>query len=450
MKALWEVFGFSETPYNKKPLEMNENDFLLFTGRKDQSASFLSQFDQPNGCVLVVSGGPGIGKTSFINTQQYIIEENKSLVSQKPIPCYKRTPAQPSDDSLSIARRVVHNTLDNITLHCKKPGNKKLPDELKELSKWMSHQADDGGCNFDILGTFGFGFNNIPINVNDATLENWHEILTIIKEVCIKKLDRDGFTVIIDNVEVYQLEDLAKILMSFRDTLFDIDNIWWIVVGQANLFSELSAHDTRISERIEGAGIEIPPLSAQELHDMVQKRIRAAQNKEDAMNPLSENIHQHLYDASRGVARFVLDTANNLILRISKIANKAVSELDSASPEVLNQVFLKVLQKMLFEKQINDSISLDQLGELSIDILSKYKLNNSDISLIKHIGLNTANNLDHNTLGYDSIDEFRAGIEKLIQKKVLHTFHTNDDLQYELLNYGYLAVKLDVIDQIDF
>ena len=60
--------------------------------------------------------------------------------------------------------------------------------------------------------------------------------------------------------------------MTFRDTLFSIDKVWWILIGQTGLASLIQSLDSRVFQRI-AASNELAPITADALKIAIDKRI---------------------------------------------------------------------------------------------------------------------------------------------------------------------------------
>ncbi len=56
---------------------MNFEDIALLLGRESEQVDFLTEIEASSDGVFVLSGVPGVGKTSFLNIQQYLIENGK-------------------------------------------------------------------------------------------------------------------------------------------------------------------------------------------------------------------------------------------------------------------------------------------------------------------------------------------------------------------------------------
>lgn len=449
MTGIWEKFGFDDTPYSTEPLEPCLEDYELFTGRTKQASKLLTQMDRKRGGVIVISGDAGVGKTSFFNIQQYRIITRRAGISLMLIPCYVRTPILHSDDERSLAKRLMHNTLESVSIECAKQ-KKKLPKNIKKIQGWMSHQPDENGVGFTILGFGGSVSTNFP-SVDDASLENWRNIFSIVSSECIEKLDVQGLVVCIDNAEEIDLEKLSEFLMAYRDTLFALENIWWVVIGQSRLYNLLAGHDVRIAERISGPGIEITPMSNSELHDLVERRIKRYRKDNEALNPLSQAIHQHLYEASRGVARFVLQAADMLVNELVSEVRQAVFEDvgELAAPGEIDTAINNALQRILFDKRVPDQVAKKKLGEISSQMIAGIGLSAHDVDALKKLGLSEITVDTYTELGFGSKKRFKTSfLDRLTRNNLLQCRSIQGKSLYRLRNYAYLCADLDAFSEL--
>ncbi|MFQ6041985.1 MAG: hypothetical protein ACE5PV_14095, partial [Candidatus Poribacteria bacterium] len=70
--TIWESMGFKDNPYDARYLQPTEEDFRLFVGREDETIQFRTTTSNRRGMTIIVEGDVGVGKTSFVNAQQYI------------------------------------------------------------------------------------------------------------------------------------------------------------------------------------------------------------------------------------------------------------------------------------------------------------------------------------------------------------------------------------------
>ena len=89
-------------------------------------------------------------------------------------------------------------------------------------------------------------------------------------------------------------------LISFRDTLFSIPNLWWVLIGQSGLGSLIQSLDPRVFERISGSGIEVRPIELDELDKAIAIRVSRFHKSGSAKAPLPIETHKQLFEASFG------------------------------------------------------------------------------------------------------------------------------------------------------
>lgn len=129
--SLWHKLGFSENPYDTKPLNVLESDVNLLMGRESEQVEFLTSIESSTDGVFVISGVPGVGKTSFLNIQQYLIENGQGY-GDKFLAARTLCPIQPSDEPKHIAIRSLQSFTKSIQQFCELNG-KKLPKQVEKV-----------------------------------------------------------------------------------------------------------------------------------------------------------------------------------------------------------------------------------------------------------------------------------------------------------------------------
>ena len=222
----------------------------------------------------------------------------------------------------------------------------------------------------------------------DATLETWCSILEALAKEAKQKLEVDGVAAVLDNAETLTKDKLAGLLMAYRDTLFATKGVWWIVIGQSGLYSHIDALDSRVSQRISGKGVEIPPFKATEFHELIEKRVHAFRNREDVPSPLATAIHGKLFDASCGEVRFVLDTANTLVSEvIAQVRFGAAASIGAGqgSPSYTQKVLDQALKRHLIDSRIPDKLALDVLRGMCVKSFRQQKLSDEALLVLRQL-----------------------------------------------------------------
>ena len=69
--TLWSSLGFASNPYDARPWKPTPEDAELLVGREREGIEFSTILEAAPEGVCLISGPPGVGKTSFFNIQQY-------------------------------------------------------------------------------------------------------------------------------------------------------------------------------------------------------------------------------------------------------------------------------------------------------------------------------------------------------------------------------------------
>lgn len=447
-------YNFEDSPYQTTALGPTAEDADLFTGRERESISLLSQMDTTDRGVVVVSGGIGIGKSSFVNVEQYRISTGKAFQSPDLVIARVLTVTKERDDEVSLARKSVSTTLKNIVVEFE-GRHIALPKQLKALEKWLLHEARGTGFSIglQILGVGGHIARSISLPpACDTTMEGWQDVLSVIASECIHKLEVVGIIVCLDDVESVGFETLTRLLRTYRDTLFMTKGVWWILMGKSHLYNRLDAHDRSISQRISGSGVEIPPMTDEELYDLTERRIRRYRTDPDAVSPLSPKIHGHIVRASRGVARFVLDTSEMLVGKFDEEIRASVAgELDDGrvAPHIIDKILSEKIAEILFEGRIPDEITERMLALMSAEMVKGKVLSRGDVDKLAAIGAREVQEEQFAEFDMESAEVFRQSfLERMREVGLLQSRSRQGRNQYRLENFAHLCLDLGAFDQV--
>lgn len=350
---MWEALGFRESPYNTNPLRPREEDLDLLVGRETEATELCTHLESAKNGILVLSGAPGVGKTSFFNVQQYRLENDLAPFGPKLLAARQLCPVQPGDELRTLALRALDSLYRSVELWCTK-NNHAVPKETKTIGKWL---AGTGNSGFDIgINILGFGGNfgrsaELP-KASDASFEAVSDAISAITAEVVNELKFDSVVIALDNLENLSDEELGAMLISFRDTLFSIPHVWWVLIGQSGLGSLIQSLDPRVFERTTGSGIEIKPIELEELDQAIALRVSRFHKSNGGKSPLSTDTHRRLFEASYGEMRFVFKYSHSIC---SKFVEKTRAK-------VLGSDSMKKLQekpnfKRLLETAINQHIA---------------------------------------------------------------------------------------------
>lgn len=444
---MWTAFGFAESPYRTDPLGPNEGDLKFFAERGGQDAArFQTAMASPRGGIVLVSGDIGIGKTSFVNIQQHLLATGRIPCAPTIIPSRRMADLDPAETAASLSRRVVELTVESIGEYC---GPKKtLPRECRTVQEWLSHRPTTSGYQIN-AGIFGVGRNVSLPQVADATMETWRNILQVLTAEAVKVLHVDGVVVCLDNAEKLTVPELARLLMSWRGTLFTVERVWWVLIGQSGLYRELERTDPRVSQRISGDGVELSHFTADEFHDLIERRFRGYRNDADAVSPLSQEVHQLLFEAACGQVRFVLHTADALMKRIEaevrQEAMKAMRKTDM-SRAVVDQIMTKSLKELMTERRIDDGLALSVLKTMTEEAMEPLRGRAGFLGKLGTMGDDWVTKEAYARFGYGSPDEFVDDfLEPLRSNNLLAYKADGFTKRYRSKGFAWLARKLALL-----
>ena len=324
---MWDKLGFKENPYDTKPLKVAMTDVKLLMGRESEQIDFLTTIESEKQGIFVLSGVPGVGKTSFFNIQQYLLESGEAEFGPKMLSARKLCSVQPSDEPKHIAVRCIQSFCKSIEEYCNITKTE-IPKQTAKIQDWVyQNKPMTFNFGFSILGTGANGGREVSIpSINETTYDTLVEIIgTLAKEVK-DELKFEGSFIVLDNLENLHEEDLSDSLTTFRDTLFTIPNIWWGLIGQSGLSSLIQSTNPKVFQRLSG-GIELKPISVENLIRAVDIRVsRFHTSNNTGSSPISKEVYLKLFQPSNGEIRFVFKYCQAICLNLVQTVRKVMIE----------------------------------------------------------------------------------------------------------------------------
>jgi len=450
---VWESFGFRHSPYDARSLKCAADDIELLVNRKSEYIELCTSIQSRDSGILIISGRPGVGKTSFFNVAQFLIESNRSPCRRKMIAARELCPIQSNDDERKIAFRALRACCKSIEKFCHYRGYG-VPSEVKKLLGWYAGVSSEAiGGSVSILGN-GLGFSH-SINLQDQdalSFETLKDLLEIILFELKNSLKMDGVFIVLDNVENLDDAELSDLLMSFRDTLFSIEGIWWVIIGQEGLGSLLSVLDSRVSDRI-STEIGLKPLSLGELHQAITLRVKKFHTTEAETAPLSQSVHEKLYQSSGGEIRYIFQKSQQICASIvNDFMERAISIQPMQSGGLanigLNAIdFRELLGDILASGVIDDKTAFAHLAGIVSKELENLKLSNKDREILKKIGVRgSARSNEYAEFGLNSGQNFSSNyLIKLHNMKLLFQAREGKAVVYSLRGLAKLARDYDLL-----
>lgn len=442
---MWKSLGFMENPYDVKPLKVDKNDVEMLIGREDKGIEFFTSIESGNEGIVVISGMPGVGKTSFFNVQQYKIENVGLIDNSKYLSARILCPIQPSDDPRAIAERIVYTYTKSIIEYCNIT-KKSIPSKVKGINNWISNKNDSS---FDVgLQIAGFGGNlgrsvSLP-SIKDSTFENIQDAIELLTDSVVNELHFSGAFICLDNIENIENAQLSALLMSLRDTLFSIKCIWWILIGQSGLATLIQTIDKRVSDRITGSGFELSSITCDEMIEAINKRIERFHDKKKRAILMNADIYKHLYAASGGELRFIFKYCNSIFM---SLVNKIKQGLVKKHKEINEEVVSALLGGAMIENEIPKGVAEAQLKEIIGNEIEKLELRAKDIKIINYLNINgTIRPSEYEKIGFKSMQDFYTNyLKHLLDKDLLVKEQIGKEVKYRLRGLSYLATEYNLL-----
>lgn len=446
--SLWKKLGFTENPYDTKPLNVNKNDVDLLMGRESEQVEFLTTIESANEGVFVISGVPGVGKTSFLNIQQYIIESGQGYGDSN-LAARTLCSVQPSDEPKHVAIRSLQSYTKSIKQYCEE-NEKSLPKQVEKVDNWL-HQNKPSTFEFGIQ-ILGNGINygkevHLP-NLIEASFETLTDLLKTISLEVKKELNFNGSFIVIDNLENLHEDDLSDLLVSFRDTLFTIEGIWWVLIGQSGLSSLIQTTNPKVYQRLSG-GMELKPISIENLIKAVNKRVEKFHSSSTAgSSPISEEIYLKLFKCSNGEIRFVFKYCIQICISFVHTIRKYMT-LEKI--DIDDDNFIKYIGKYIVEKHIKDDFALSRLREKINEEFDGLYLTNEEKGILKKIGelekIRPKDYKEFKEFGVKTLQEFvNSFLIPFSNQNLLLKRQEGKIVTYELRGIAFLSLEFNIID----
>lgn len=446
---MWDILGFIESPYNCAPLSVSENDVELLVGRNDEAVRFCTTLESARQGITIISGHPGVGKTSFLNVQQYLLETNKSFCGPDLIACRHLSPVNPGDNSRDIALRLLHNLYKNLTDYCAsidwKPSS-----EMEKIGKWIANRGNSG---FELgLTIAGFGGSvgrhvDLP-PIQDVSFEALTDVMLGLVSEAVNYFKKPGVVLALDNIENLEEAELYEMLITFRDTLFAIPRVWWVLIGQSGLGSYIQSLDPRVFQRVSGTALELDPIHKDEFHAAIEQRVVKFHSAVNGKAPLHKEVHDFLYDSARGQIRFVFKYSNDICSRW--VSNTRIEFLEllrnQGKPTPNKTAVNKVIGEYLIESQIDEKEAFTILKQIVGDEFKNLNLTVKEIEILKGIGdKGKVRPKEHDTFSIRTMQQFSSQyLLKLHKQNLLAREQEGKAVLYSLSGLSLIAHGFDL------
>jgi hypothetical protein len=326
--SLWARLGFSQNPYFTTPIEISDEGQNLFVGRAQEVRRIIGKWDDPQGAITVVGGNIGTGKTSFLNVCQYLClmgVRDFQLSFDPPflIPAYAKVQLETGQEDQDLLLRVLRAAAESIKRACAVI-EETVPPAVDEVLAWLDsltsscNTTTGGGLSGGMAGlSTGMSFNRSEGTSIRGTADVSRDALVsaLARLAAGVKTIRDyrGIIVAVNNIEMVESSQVVELLNRFRDTLFAVEGVWWVLIGQRGLYDLIEAEAPRVAQRIKGTETTLEGLSWEDFHLAIQARVDHFKTRTDAVPPVGDGLLRALFDASNGEIRYVFKMADDIV-----------------------------------------------------------------------------------------------------------------------------------------
>jgi|GEM_PF-2112655 len=274
------------------------------------------------------------------------------------------------------------------------------------------------------------------------------ELLQTLSFEVISELEFEGSFIVLDNIENLDDEDLSDLLVSFRDTLFNIKGIWWVLIGQSGLSSLIQTTNPKVYQRLSG-GMELKPITIENLIKAVNIRVEKFHNSSKiASSPISEELYLKLFSCSNGEIRFVFKYCIQICISfVQTIRKYMILEKITIHDESFNEF----MGRYMVETHINDDFALSCLKDKIIEEFSGLYLQNEEKGILKKIGelhkIKPKDFREFSDFGIKTMQDFSINyLTKFTNQNLLLRRQEGKLITYELRGIAFLALEFGVID----
>jgi len=322
--SLWHRLGFDENPYFTTPIQVDAEGLELFVGRGSEIRRLISKWDEKDRSITVVGGNIGTGKTSFLNVCQYLCLTGKrdfGLTYDPPrlVPAFRKVQLEQEQSVDELLLRIIRATAESIRT-ASEQDKLDQPTEVKDVCGWLeslsSATSASTGGGVTVLGTGANGLRATSTSHRDPEKLGFDSLLSIFERLARAARGLSsyrGVIVAIDNIEMVETSRVIGLLNDFRDTLFSVTGIWWVLIGQRGLYDLIAADAPRVSQRIKGTETALDGLSWEDFQLAIQIRIAHQRRRTDAVAPIGDELLRALFDASNGEIRYVFKMADEIV-----------------------------------------------------------------------------------------------------------------------------------------
>ena len=298
---IWTGFGLRASPFFNLPLEPDPEHptrpITLFVGREVEVAHVQNRVLGSHSSTTLVSGGYGVGKTTFVSYSEYMLGSQPD-VHVAPAPIRLTSTTTPEMLASEMIRRII-DTISGIE------GNSKVV--RSKVFKRAEHAVagiDQWTASLSILG-LGGGVGRSK----EQPPHPIHDLVSLAHGLAdrVHRSNPELKTVIhLNNIEnVFDPTDAAPAKRLFRDIrdLLQLDGVHLLIAGAIDFYGAVISQEEKVSDVL-GLPIVLGPFDQETAWLVLERRVKhLSRINEKGRVPISKAAFNTMHEAYRGNLR---------------------------------------------------------------------------------------------------------------------------------------------------
>jgi len=357
IRNIWRRYGFRKNPYHTEHLDPSKEDADLYVHREEGESQLGNFLVSEESGAIVVEGMIGVGKTTFVNQTQYQIGRETNLPDI--LPSAALVEVLESTTPRGMLLNILTATLK--ALRQRSEGVEETSDfqELESYTRKAVVESWTGGGSIMGVGP-NLGKTSAPRDPPQVTLQTLQELLERTATLTTGR-GFERIVVLINNLDNVEQEHFFDLLHDLRDSILARAPFVFVFAGPRGLRQTLQRNRThrRVSERIRRDPVSLDPLTLEQVHRVIDKRVEHYGVDNRAEAPVPARAIDILYEASEGEIRYVLNRAES-------IARKVTDALPSG--DKLNRELAMAALEDIVREEIETIDLTDRKREVLADI----------------------------------------------------------------------------------
>ncbi|MBD8608645.1 hypothetical protein IFT73_17460 [Aeromicrobium sp. CFBP 8757] len=332
--SVWHEYGFRGNPYSTDPIEVSAAGRELLIGR-EQELALIGRHLTGGASVVALEGDFGVGKTSLAAVAAFDAAQWSKEGGPLFLAMDTRLSLRPEDTRESFERRVVRAVAHVLVANAGslKSGGRPL-DGVEGVKRWLQ-APEAGGWNASLGanvggvagGNAGFGKARTPNTSTGFAELGIAEIVDGWLAQLFPNRDSGGVLCFLDNLEELNDSGTAlNVMEPLRDPLFKRPGLRWIISGAQGMVRAAYA-----SPKMAGVflnPIDVRPLPHKLVPQVIFARMKALQDQDDAVAPVSMTAFANLYRSIGQNLRYALNLSERYAFDSDPDELRGISEAD--------------------------------------------------------------------------------------------------------------------------